>query len=72
MKRGYFHICAEMAYQLKYRLYVFLSVDNFIQLSTHNQLPQSPKRLINKYDIKQLVLIFTEGGKPKIITETIS
>jgi len=24
-----------------------------------------------KYDIKQLVIIFTEGGKHKIITETI-
>jgi len=41
--RGYFHICAEMAYQLKYRLYVFFSVDNFIKFSTHNQLPQSQK-----------------------------
>jgi len=26
---------------LKYRLYVFFSVDNFIQFSTHNQLTQS-------------------------------
>jgi len=62
-----------MAYHLKYRLYVFFSVDNFIKFSTHNQLPQSQKkRLIKKYDIKELVIIFTEGGKPKIITETIS
>jgi len=41
MKRGYFHICAEMAYQLKYSLYIFFSVDNFIKFSTHNQLTQS-------------------------------
>jgi len=26
---------------LKYRLYVFCSVDNFIKFSTHNQLTQS-------------------------------
>jgi len=26
---------------LKYRLYVFFSVDNFIKFSTHNQLTQS-------------------------------
>jgi len=38
---GYFHICVEMAYQLKCRLYVFFRVDNFIKFSTHNQLTQS-------------------------------
>ena len=42
--RGYLHICTEMAYQLKYRLYVFFSVENFIKFSTHNQLPQSQKK----------------------------
>jgi len=26
---------------LKYRLYVFFSLDNFIKFSTHNQLTQS-------------------------------
>jgi len=30
------------------------------------------KRLIKKFEIKQLVIIFTEGGKEKIITPTIS
>ena len=29
---------------LKYRLYVFYSVDNFIKFSTHNQLTQSLKK----------------------------
>jgi len=41
---GYFHICAKMTYQLKYRLYVFFSVDNFIKFSTHSQLTQSQKK----------------------------
>jgi len=30
------------------------------------------KRLIKKFDIKQLKIIFIEGGKQKIITQTIS
>ena len=30
------------------------------------------KRLIKTLDIKQLVIIFTEGGKHKIIIQTIS
>jgi len=29
---------------LKYRIYVFFSVDNFIKFSTHNQLTQSYKK----------------------------
>jgi len=30
------------------------------------------KRLIKTFDIKQLVIIFTEGGKHKKITQTYS
>jgi len=58
---------------LKYRLYIFFSVGNLIKFSTHNQLtPSKKKRLIRKFDIKELVIIFTEGGKQKIIMQTIS
>jgi len=35
------YICVEMAYQLKYGLYVFFSFDNVIKFSTHNLLTQS-------------------------------
>jgi len=72
MKRGYFHICAEMAYQLKYRLYVCFCVGNFINFSTQSINPKLKKRPIKKFDIKQLVIIFTEGGKHKIIKKIIS
>jgi len=57
---------------LKYRLYLFFSVDNFIKFSTQSINPMLKKRLIKKFDIKQLKIIFTEGGKQKIITQTIS
>jgi len=58
---------------LKYRLYVFFCVDNFIKFSSHNQLTKNLKnRLIKKFDIEQLIIIFTEGGKHKINTQTIS
>jgi len=58
---------------LRYRIYVFFSVDNFIKFSTHNQLIQSYKKgLIKKFDIKQLIILFTKGGKHKIITQSIS
>ena len=58
---------------LKYRPHVIFSVDNFIKFSTQSINPKlKKKRLIKKFDIKQLVLIFTEGGKHKIITQTIS
>ena len=51
----------------------FFSVDKFIKFSTHNQLTQSQKkRLIKKFDIKKLVIIFIKGGKHKIIRQTIS
>jgi len=56
----------------KYRLYVFFSVDNFIKFSTQSINPKLNKRQIKKFDIKQLVIIFTKGGKHKIITQTIS
>ena len=39
---------------LKYRLYVFSSVDNFIKFSTQSINPKLKNRLIKKYDIKDL------------------
>ena len=51
----------------------FFSVGNLIKFSTHNHLtPSKKKRLIRKFDIKELVIIFTEGGKQKIIMQRIS
>jgi len=32
---------------LKYRLYVFFTVDNFVKFSTHNHLTQSKKKMTN-------------------------
>jgi len=34
--------------------------------------PKLQKRLIKKFVIEHLVIIFTEGGKHKIITQIIS
>jgi len=57
---------------LKYRLYDIFSVDNFINFSTQSINPKLNKRLIKKFDIKKLKIIFTEGTEHKIITQTFS
>jgi len=51
---------------LKYKLYVF-----FKTLNTKLINPKLKKRLIKKFDIKQLIITFTEAGKHKIIRQTI-
>jgi len=52
---------------LKNRLHPFFKI-----LNTYSINPKLKKRLIKKFEIKQLVIIFTEGGKHKIITQAIS